>query len=71
MIGQEDFNFISRFDGVDARNREALVKENPMQLPKTFFNLLNQISKDQTIQYLLTLLDDVLQVKMKFMALLL
>lgn len=61
MIGQEDYNFISRFDGVDARNREALVKENPMQLPKTFFHLLNQISKDQTIQYLLTLLDDVLQ----------
>ena len=52
MIGQEDFNFISRFDGVDARNREALVKENPMQLPKTFFNLLNQMPEDQTTQYL-------------------
>ena len=37
-------------------------RENPAQLAKTFLNLLNQISKDQTIQYLLTLLDDVLQV---------
>lgn len=61
MIVQEDFNFISRFDGADAPTRERVIKENPHQLARTFFNLLSQISKDATIQYLLTLLDDVLQ----------
>ena len=65
MISKEDFEFISRFDGQDPKAREALIKANPMQLPKTFFNLLNQISKDQTIQYLLTLMDDILQVQLK------
>ena len=63
MIGQEDFNFISRFDVPDVKTREAVIKENPLQLAKTFFNLLNHISKDNTIQYLLTLLDDLLQVQ--------
>lgn len=61
VIGEEDFKFISRIDIPDHRAREAVVRENPMQLAKTFVNLLNLISKDQTIQYLLTLLDDLLQ----------
>jgi V-type H+-transporting ATPase subunit H len=62
MIAQDDFDFIARFDGAtDPKTREAVVKENPSQLAKTFFNLFNSVSKDQTVQYLLTLLDDVLQ----------
>jgi len=62
MISQEDYNFISRFDSAsDAGAREALVQENPLQCAKTFYNLLGHISKDQTIQYLLTLVDDFLQ----------
>ena len=61
MIGQEDFNFISRFDVPDVKTREAVIKESPLQLAKTFFKLLSNISKDSTIQYLLTLLDDILQ----------
>ena len=62
MIGQDDFQFISRFDTQDPKSREAVVKENPQQLAKTFLNLLSSISKETTIQYLLTLLDDILQV---------
>ena len=62
MISQDDFNFISRFDSADAQGRDALIRENPSQLAKTFFSLLSQISKDTTLQYLLTLLDDLLQV---------
>ena len=50
-----------RFDGADAAGRMTLIQQNPLQLPKTFMNLLSQISKDATIQYLLTLLDDLLQ----------
>jgi len=61
MIDKEDFDFISNFDGADAETRRNLIQQNPLQLPKTFMHLLNQISKDATIQYLLTLLDDLLQ----------
>ena len=66
MITQDDFNFISRFDVSDQRMRDAVIKENPPQLAKTFLNLLSHISKDTTIQYVLTLLDDVLQVRITF-----
>ena len=66
MIGQDDFQFISRFDTQDAKSRDAVVKENPQQLAKTFLNLLSSISKETTIQYLLTLLDDILQVNKKY-----
>jgi len=62
MISQEDFHFISRFDAApDAAAREAIVAEKPLQCAKTFYNLLGHISKDQTIQYLLTMVDDFLQ----------
>lgn len=61
MIEEEDFNFINRFDVADPNQRNAVLQENPLQMAKTFYNLLNHISKDQTVQYLLTLLDDVLQ----------
>ena len=63
MISKDDFNFISRFDVPDQRTRDAIIKENPQQLAKTFLNLLSHISKDTTIQYVLTLLDDILQVR--------
>ena len=62
MISEQDFNFISRFDSApDGRTRDAVISENPLQLAQTFYNLLSQISKDTTMQYLLTLLDDILQ----------
>lgn len=64
MITQEDFAFIAKLDGAagDLKVRDALIKQDRLQLAKTFTNLLSQISKDSTIQYLLTLLDDILQV---------
>lgn len=61
VIGQDDFNFISRFDVQDTKTRDAVIKENPQQLAKTFLHLLSHISKETSIQYLLTLLDDILQ----------
>jgi len=63
MISQEDFSFISRYDVADVATREKIVEENPLQSAKTFYSLLGHISKDQTIQYLLTLVDDFLQEK--------
>jgi len=61
MISQEDYNFIVAFDNADAANREALLKDNRSQCAKTFLNLLGHVSKDQTIQYILIMIDDMLQ----------
>lgn len=63
MISQEDFNFIKPLDAADAATREAILKENRTQCAKTFLNLLGHVSKDQTIQYILIMIDDLLQVK--------
>lgn len=61
MISKEDYDFIVAFDTSDANAREAKLKENPGQAAKTFLNLLGHVSKDQTIQYILTMIDDMLQ----------
>lgn len=64
MISKEDYDFIVAFDINDANVRDAKLKENPHQAAKTFLNLVGHISKDQTIQYILTMIDDMLQVYM-------
>jgi len=63
MISEQDYRFISRFDSApDTKARDAVINsEQPLQLAETFYSLLSQVSKDTTVQYLLTLLDDVLQ----------
>ncbi|XP_043500618.1 V-type proton ATPase subunit H isoform X2 [Polistes fuscatus] len=61
MIPKEDYDFIVAFDTSDANAREAKLKENPHQAAKTFLNLLDHISKEQTTQYILTMIDDMLQ----------
>lgn len=62
MINNEDYSFISAFDKADAAGREKVLKENRAQCAKTFLNLLGHLSKDQTIQYTLILIDDMIQV---------
>lgn len=66
MISKEDYDFVVAFDTNDAASREAKLKENPNQAAKTFLNLLGHVSKDQTIQYILIMIDDMLQVDYKF-----
>ncbi|XP_076661297.1 V-type proton ATPase subunit VhaSFD isoform X2 [Halictus rubicundus] len=61
MISKEDYDFIVAFDTSDASVRETKLKENPHQAAKTFLNLLGHVSKDQTIQYILIMIDDMLQ----------
>lgn len=65
MISQEDFAFISKFDSCNAEQRQAVLTDpsgrTQFQFAKTFFNLMSHIAKDQTLQYILTMLDDVLQ----------
>ncbi|CAH1281803.1 unnamed protein product [Diabrotica balteata] len=61
MISQEDYNFIVAFDVTDSAKREALLQSDRNQCAQTFLNLLGHVSKDQTLQYILVLVDDMLQ----------
>jgi V-type H+-transporting ATPase subunit H len=63
MISQEDYSFIVALDNAaDGASRERLLKDQRAQCSKTFLSLLGHVSKDQTIQYILVMLDDMLQV---------
>ncbi|XP_030752003.1 V-type proton ATPase subunit H isoform X1 [Sitophilus oryzae] len=61
MISQEHYNFIVAFDVNDHQKRESLLKKDRNQCAQTFLNLLGHVSKDQTLQYILVLIDDMLQ----------
>lgn len=63
MISQEDYKFIVSFDVQDTAAREALLKSDRNQCAKTFLNLIGHVSKDQTLQYILVIIDDMLQVQ--------
>lgn len=62
MITQEDYNFVVAFDNAESKAKETLLQEYRAQCAKTFLNLLGHVSKDQTIQYILIMIDDMLQV---------
>ncbi|GBP16752.1 V-type proton ATPase subunit H [Eumeta japonica] len=57
MITQRDHDFIVALDKGGQKN---LPDKNPEQCAETFLNLLTHISKDQTIQYILVMIDDIL-----------
>lgn len=61
MITQEDYNFIVALDQSTAESRANLLKQQRGQSAKTFFNMLERISRDQTIQYILIMIDELLQ----------
>lgn len=63
MVSQEDYKFIVSFDVQDTAAREALLKSDHNQCAKTFLNLIGHVSKDQTLQYILVIIDDMLQVQ--------
>nr|XP_029720318.1 V-type proton ATPase subunit H-like isoform X1 [Aedes albopictus] len=60
MISQEDYACVSSLDK-DKKSQAQYLQENPGQCAKTFLNLLSHVSKDQTIQYILVMIDDLLQ----------
>ena len=62
MIGDDDYRFITDFINSDASKRVTLLTNQRSQCAKTFLSLLEHISKDQTVQYILTIMDDLLQV---------
>lgn len=63
MISNDDFTFIVAFDSSTPQERGNILKDqhSRIQGAKTFLNLLGHISKDQTIQYILIMIDDMLQ----------
>lgn len=65
MISQEDYKFIVGFDVQDGAKRNHLLQTDRMQCAQTFLNLLGHVSKDQTLQYILVMIDDMLQVSQK------
>lgn len=58
MISSEDYACVS---ALDSDKRQAYLVQNQAQCAKTFLNLLSHVSKDQTIQYILVMIDDLLQ----------
>ncbi|CAL1542187.1 unnamed protein product [Lymnaea stagnalis] len=61
MITNEVYEFISKFDTAKPEERTAMLQKNPTQFVMVFRMLMEGISRDQTLQYVLTMLDDVLQ----------
>ncbi|XP_049282620.1 V-type proton ATPase subunit H isoform X1 [Anopheles funestus] len=60
MISQEDYACVSSLDK-DKKAQAQYLQENASQCAKTLLNMLSHVSKDQTIQYILVLIDDLLQ----------
>jgi len=58
MITEDDFNFINELDS--AEDKQAVLQKYGKNSAKSFANLIGQISRDQTVRYLLTLIDDLL-----------
>lgn len=57
MISNEDYQCIVALD----KSKANYLQQNPQQAIKTLLSLLSQVSKDSTIQYVLVLIDDMLQ----------
>lgn len=58
MISSEDHLCIS---SIDSDAKATIINKDPSQCAKTLLNLLSHVSKDQTIQYILVMIDDLLQ----------
>uniref|UniRef100_A0A667YGT4 V-type proton ATPase subunit H n=1 Tax=Myripristis murdjan TaxID=586833 RepID=A0A667YGT4_9TELE len=61
MISAEDCEFIKKFEVAHSEDKQAILSNEGHQCAKTFLNLMAHISKEQTVQYILTLIDDTLQ----------
>ncbi|XP_019898605.1 V-type proton ATPase subunit H isoform X2 [Esox lucius] len=61
MISAEDCEFIKKFEVANSEDKQTILTNEGHQCSKTFLNLMAHISKEQTVQYILTLIDDTLQ----------
>lgn len=63
MIDKDDYEFIVRFDCNNAAEREKILT-NPnekLECIRTLMTVMNKVSKESTLQYTATLIDDFLQ----------
>jgi len=58
MISSDDFEFINELDS--SLDKQSILEKHGKNSAKAFVNLIGQISRDQTVRYLLTLIDDLL-----------
>lgn len=65
MISQDVFDFISAYDVTDTKAQ--FLNDNRASAAKAFFSLLEHISKESTIQYVLVLIDDLLTVSTSYL----
>lgn len=65
MMSQEDYNVMNALESVGSDRENLLLQQRPL-VAKTFISLLSHVSKDQTIQYILVLLDDMISVSFIF-----
>ncbi|XP_078253512.1 V-type proton ATPase subunit H isoform X2 [Rhinoraja longicauda] len=61
MISNEDCEFIKKFEAARLEDKQRILDNEGHQCAKTFLNLMTHISKEQTVQYILTMIDDMLQ----------
>ncbi|XP_056276660.1 V-type proton ATPase subunit H isoform X1 [Pseudoliparis swirei] len=61
MISAEDCEFIKKFEVANSEEKKVILTNEGHQCAKTFLSLMAHISKEQTVQYILTLIDDTLQ----------
>ncbi|XP_040028270.1 V-type proton ATPase subunit H isoform X2 [Gasterosteus aculeatus] len=61
MISAEDCEFIKKFEVANSEEKQVILTNEGHQCAKTFLSLMAHISKEQTVQYILTLIDDTLQ----------
>lgn len=62
MIDKEDYDFVVRFDCNNAAERERILSGNEkLECIRTLMTIMNKVSKESTLQYTATLIDDLLQ----------
>jgi V-type H+-transporting ATPase subunit H len=59
MISDEDYAIIVKLDSQP--QRAEVLREIPSKCARALLSLMSNISKDQTVQYVVTLIDDILQ----------
>ncbi|KAL1241261.1 V-type proton ATPase subunit [Trichinella pseudospiralis] len=55
------FNFITAYETVKGEEKRAFLENNKLQCARTFVSLMSNISKDQTVRCVLTMIDDMIQ----------
>ncbi|XP_067046578.1 V-type proton ATPase subunit H-like [Acropora muricata] len=60
MINQEDYAMIAEYDLMGVDERRNIIETKGFQLAKTCLSLLARLSVDQTIRYILVLIDDMI-----------